>query len=216
MIFILLGPPGAGKGTYSQKLINIYKIPQISTGDILRAAVKAGTEVGKQAKDYMDKGLLVPDEVIVDIVDERIKDADCKNGFLLDGFPRTVDQANALESVFKKNKLNLDAVVNIIVKEEVLMKRLTGRRLCKKCGANFNVNTLPPAKPGVCDKCGGELFQRDDDKEEVIAKRLQVYDRQTAPLIDYYKKKNVIKDIDASEGTIDEIVARISQAIAGK
>jgi len=216
MIFILLGPPGAGKGTYSQKLINIYNIPQISTGDILRAAVKAGTDVGKQAKDYMDKGLLVPDEVIVDIVDDRIKDADCKGGFLLDGFPRTVDQANALESVFKKNKLNLDAVINIIVKEDVLMKRLTGRRLCKKCGANFNVNTLPPAKPGVCDKCGGELFQRDDDKEEVIAKRLQVYAKQTAPLIDYYKKKNVIKDIDASEGTIDEIVARINQALTGK
>jgi adenylate kinase len=216
MIFILLGPPGAGKGTYSQKLINIYNIPQISTGDILRAAVKAGTDIGKQAKDYMDKGLLVPDEVIVGIVDDRIKDADCKKGFLLDGFPRTVDQANALESVFKKNNLNLDAVINIIVKEDVLLKRLTGRRMCKKCGANFNVNTLPPVKEGVCDKCGGELFQRDDDKEAVIANRLKVYDHQTAPLINYYKKKNLIKDINASEGSIEDIVANIAKALSGK
>jgi adenylate kinase len=216
MIFILLGPPGAGKGTYSAKLINIYKIPQISTGDILRAAVKAGTEIGKQAKDYMDRGLLVPDDVIVGIVEDRIKEADCSGGFLLDGFPRTVDQANALESVFKKNYLKLDGVINIMVKEDVLMKRLTGRRLCKKCGANFNVNTLPPAKPGVCDKCGGELFQRDDDKEEVIAKRLKVYESQTAPLIDYYKNKKIIKDIDASDGSIDDIVGRITQALSGK
>jgi len=216
MIFILLGPPGAGKGTYSQKLINIYKIPQISTGDILRAAVKAGTEIGKQAKDYMDKGLLVPDEVIVGIVEDRIKENDCKNGFLLDGFPRTVDQANAIESVFSKNKLTLNGVINVIVKEDVLMKRLTGRRLCKKCGANFNVNTLPPAKPGVCDKCGGELFQRDDDREEVIAKRLKVYERQTAPLIDYYNKKKILKDVDASEGSIDEIAAKIAAALSGK
>jgi adenylate kinase len=216
MIFILLGPPGAGKGTYSQKLINIYKIPQISTGDILRAAVKAGTEIGKQAKDYMDKGLLVPDEVIVGIVEDRIKENDCKNGFLLDGFPRTVDQANAIESVFSKNKLALNGVINVIVKEDVLMKRLTGRRLCKKCGANFNVNTLPPAKPGVCDKCGGELFQRDDDKEEVIANRLKVYERQTAPLIDYYNKKKVLKDVEASEGSIDEIVSKITMALSGK
>jgi adenylate kinase len=216
MIFILLGPPGAGKGTYSQKLIQLYQIPQISTGDILRAAVKAGTEIGKQAKDYMDKGLLVPDEVIVGIVEDRIKEADCKSGFLLDGFPRTVDQANAIEGVFSKNKLKLDGVINIIVTDEVLMKRLTGRRLCRKCGANFNVNTMPPKSPGICDKCGGELYQRDDDKEEVIAKRLKVYESQTAPLIDYYKKKGVLKDVNATEGTIDEIVARISQALSGK
>jgi adenylate kinase len=216
MIFILLGPPGAGKGTYSQKLIGIYRIPQISTGDILRAAVKAGTDIGKKAKDYMDKGLLVPDEVIVGIVEDRIKDGDCKNGFLLDGFPRTVEQADALESVFKKNRLDLNGVINIIVTEDVLMKRLTGRRMCRKCGANFNVNTLPPKVAGVCDKCGGELYQRDDDKEDVIAKRLKVYASQTAPLIDYYKKKNIIKDVNASEGTIDEIVVKITKALEGK
>ncbi len=216
MIFILLGPPGVGKGTYSEKLIQLFQIPQISTGDILRAAVKAGTDIGKQAKDYMDKGLLVPDEVIVGIVEDRIKEADCGKGFLLDGFPRTVDQANAIEGVFNKNKLKLDAVINVIVSDEVLMKRLTGRRLCKKCGANFNVNTMPSKSPGICDKCGGELYQRDDDKEEVIAKRLTVYASQTAPLIDYYRKKDVMKDVNATDGTVDEIVARISQALSGK
>jgi adenylate kinase len=216
MIFILLGPPGAGKGTYSQHLIKQYSIPQISTGDILREAVKTGTEMGKQAKEYMDKGLLVPDEIIIGIVEDRIKMADCKNGFLLDGFPRTVEQADALEFTFKKSGLKLDAVINIIVKEDVLFKRLTGRRMCRQCGANFNVNTLPPQKEGVCDKCAGELYQRDDDKPETIEKRLQVYGKQTAPLIDYYKKKNMIKDIDAAEGSIPDIVANIIKALESK
>jgi adenylate kinase len=213
MIFILLGPPGAGKGTYSQKLIDFYKIPQISTGDILRAAVKQGTDLGKQAKDYMDKGILVPDEIIVGIIEERIKEKDCANGFLLDGFPRTVNQADALEFIFKKNNLTLNAVINFIVNDDVLHKRLTGRRLCKNCGANFNIFTLPPKKEGICDKCAGELYQRDDDKEEVIAKRLVVYKNQTAPLIEYYKKRNLLKDIDASSGTIDEIVEKIKEVL---
>lgn len=213
MIFILLGPPGAGKGTYSQKLIEFYKIPQISTGDILRAEVKECTELGKQAKDYMDKGLLVPDEIIVGIIEKRIKEEDCKNGFLLDGFPRTVNQAEALEFIFKKNNLKLNTVVNFTVQEDVLYKRLTGRRLCKKCGANYNVFTLPPQKEGVCDKCGGELYQRDDDKEEVIAKRLTVYKNQTEPLIEYYKKRDILKNIDASTGTIDEIVEKIKDVL---
>jgi len=213
MIFILLGPPGAGKGTYSQKLIDFYKIPQISTGDILRAAVKQGTDLGKQAKDYMDKGILVPDEIIVGIIEQRIKEKDCANGFLLDGFPRTVNQADALEFIFKKNNLTLNAVINFIVNDDVLHKRLTGRRLCKNCGANFNIFTLPPKKEGICDKCAGELYQRDDDKEEVIAKRLVVYKNQTAPLIEYYKKRNLLKDIDASSGTIDEIVEKIKEVL---
>ncbi|MCX7699186.1 MAG: adenylate kinase [Candidatus Goldbacteria bacterium] len=204
-----MGPPGAGKGTYSEKLIKFYKIPQISTGDILRAAVKQGTELGKQAKDYMDKGLLVPDEIIVGIIEDRIKEPDCKNGFLLDGFPRTVAQADALEFIFKKNNLKLNAVVDFTVREDILYKRLTGRRLCKNCSANYNIFTLPPKNEGVCDRCGGELYQRDDDKEEVIAKRLSVYKSQTEPLIDYYKKKGLLKSIDASEGTIDEIVQKI-------
>ncbi len=213
MIFILLGPPGAGKGTYSQKLIEYYKIPQISTGDILRAAVKDGTELGKQAKDYMDKGLLVPDEIIVGIIEERIKEPDCANGFLLDGFPRTVNQADALEFIFSKNNLKLNAVIDFTVNEDVLYKRLTGRRLCKKCGANFNIFTLPPQKEGICDKCGGELYQRDDDKEEVIAKRLTVYKNQTEPLIEYYKKRGILKNIDASTGSIDEIVEKIKEVL---
>jgi len=216
MIFILLGPPGAGKGTYSQYLIKKYEIPQISTGDILREAVKNGTEMGKQAKEYMNKGLLVPDAVIVGIVEDRIKAPDCKKGFLLDGFPRTVEQADALENIFKKNALKLDAVINIIVNDDVLFKRLTGRRLCKACAANFNVNTMPPAKAGICDKCGGELYQRADDKPETIEKRLQIYAKQTAPLIDYYKKKGVMKDIDASTGKITEIVDKIILAIENK
>lgn len=213
MIFILLGPPGAGKGTYSQKLINIYGVPQISTGDILRAAVKAGTDMGLKAKGYMDKGLLVPDEVIVGIVEDRIKETDCKPGFLLDGFPRTLEQASALEFIFKKNSLKLNGVINIIVDREVLFKRLTGRRMCRQCGANFNVNTLPPKTAGACDKCSGELYQRDDDKEEVIANRLKVYGNQTEPLIEYYKSRKLLKDVNASSGSIDDIVAKIKEAL---
>jgi adenylate kinase len=216
MIFILLGPPGAGKGTYSQKLIDIYGIPQISTGDILRAAVKAGTAMGLKAKEFMDKGGLVPDEVIIGIVSDRIKEPDCKTGFLLDGFPRTVPQADALAAIFTKSALKLDGVINIIVDKDVLIKRLTGRRMCKSCGAGFNVNTLPPKKEGICDKCGGELFQRNDDKPETIENRLVVYDSQTAPLIDYYRNKGVIKDVNATNGTIDEIVSKIKEALEKK
>ncbi|MEI7640368.1 MAG: adenylate kinase [bacterium] len=215
MILILLGPPGAGKGTYSQRLIEAYKIPQISTGEILRTSVKNGTEMGTKAKGYMDKGLLVPDEIIVGIVSERIKDADCKNGFLLDGFPRTVEQANALGLIFEKSKLKLDSVINIIVKEDVLFKRLTGRRMCKVCGGNYNIYTLPSKVEGVCDKCEGALYQREDDKPETIERRLKVYAEQTAPLINYYKDKNILHDVVASEGSIEEIVEKI-KTIIGK
>ena len=215
MILILLGPPGAGKGTYSQRLIEAYKIPQISTGEILRTSVKNGTEMGTKAKGYMDKGLLVPDEIIVGIVSERIKDADCKNGFLLDGFPRTVEQANALGLIFEKSKLKLDSVINIKVKEDVLFKRLTGRRMCKVCGGNYNIYTLPSKVEGVCDKCEGALYQREDDKPETIERRLKVYAEQTAPLINYYKDKNILHDVVASEGSIEEIVEKI-KTIIGK
>ncbi|MCE5299732.1 MAG: adenylate kinase [Spirochaetia bacterium] len=213
MIAILLGPPGAGKGTYSAKLVNTFRIPQISTGDILRANVKEGTELGKKAKDYMDKGLLVPDELIVDLVEDRIKADDCKNGFLLDGFPRTVEQADALGGIFKKNKLSLDGVINIIVDRDVLFKRLTGRRMCKACGGNYNIYTLPPKADGKCDRCGGELYQRNDDKPETIENRLNVYEKQTAPLIAYYKKQGNLTDITASEGSIDDIVRNITAVL---
>jgi adenylate kinase len=213
MIMILLGPPGAGKGTYSEKLIGIYGIPQISTGDILRAAVKEGTEMGVKAKEYMDKGALVPDEVIVGIVADRIKADDCLKGFILDGFPRTTGQADALGKLFEEKNLNMDAVINIEVKKEILIKRLTGRRMCRECGGNFNVNTMPPKKEGVCDKCEGELYQRNDDKPETIENRLKVYEEQTAPLIDYYREKGMMKDVDASEGTVDEIVDKIKDTL---
>jgi adenylate kinase len=216
MIAILLGPPGAGKGTYSAKLIDIYKVPQISTGDILRANVKQGTELGKKAKDYMDKGALVPDSLIIDLIEDRIKDADCKNGFLLDGFPRTVEQGDALEGIFKKKGLKLDRVINIIVNRDVLFKRLTGRRMCKACGGNFNIYTLPPKTEGKCDKCNGELYQRNDDKPETIENRLNVYEKQTSPLIEYYRKKNALSDIDASEGSIDKIVEMITGVLGKK
>jgi adenylate kinase len=216
MIAILLGPPGAGKGTYSGKLIDIYKVPQISTGDILRANVKEGTELGKKAKGFMDKGALVPDSLIVDLIEDRIKADDCRNGFLLDGFPRTVEQADALEGIFNKKGLKLDRVINIIVERDVLFKRLTGRRMCKVCGGNFNIYTLPPKVDGVCDKCGGELYQRNDDKPETIENRLNVYEKQTSPLIEYYRKKNVLSDIDASKGAIDDIVKMITGVLGKK
>jgi adenylate kinase len=216
MIAILLGPPGAGKGTYSGKLIDIYKVPQISTGDILRANVKEGTELGKKAKGFMDKGALVPDSLIVDLIEDRIKADDCRDGFLLDGFPRTVEQANALEGIFNKKGLKLNRVINIIVERDVLIKRLTGRRMCKVCGGNFNIYTLPPKVDGVCDKCGGELYQRNDDKPETIENRLNVYEKQTSPLIEYYRKKNALSDIDASKGSIDDIVKMITGVLGKK
>ncbi|MBI5847027.1 MAG: adenylate kinase [Nitrospirae bacterium] len=213
MRLVLLGAPGAGKGTQAKKIIEKNAIPQISTGDLLRAAVAAGTELGNAAKAVMDKGELVPDSVVLGMVEERLKQDDCKAGYILDGFPRNTTQAEALDAMLAKLGMSLTAALSVDVPLENLMKRLTGRRTCKACGQMFNVFFGAPKKEGVCDKCGGELFQRDDDKEETIKKRLDVYTAQTAPLIDYYGKKNILKSVDGGTGTIDEIFVKVCNAL---
>ncbi len=215
MKIVLLGAPGAGKGTQAKKLIEKYGIPQISTGDLLRAAVAAGTPLGKEAKSYMDKGELVPDSVVLGMVEERLKQDDCKKGYILDGFPRNTAQAEALDKMLISLNMPLDAALSVDVPFEDLMKRLTGRRTCKSCGQMYNIYFSPPQKEGVCDKCGGELFQRDDDKEETIKKRLEVYSAQTEPLIDYYKKKGILKTV-AGVGSIDEIFKNVCAVLGGK
>ncbi len=196
MNLILLGPPGAGKGTQAKMLMDRYGIPQISTGDILRAAVKDGTPMGLKAKSYMDAGALVPDEVVVGIVRERLQQDDCKDGFILDGFPRTVPQADALAEALSSLGRPLDAVVSLAVDVEVLVERLTGRRTCRDCGRGYHVKFAPPKVSGVCDACGGELLQRDDDREETIRRRLNVYDEQTSPLIAYYRQAGLLTEVD--------------------
>ncbi|SMC26119.1 Adenylate kinase [Desulfacinum hydrothermale DSM 13146] len=212
MNIILLGPPGAGKGTQAKRLIDAYGIPQISTGDMLRAALKEGTPLGLEAKKYMDQGALVPDEVVVGLVKERIQQDDCKKGYMLDGFPRNVSQAETLDRMLSELGQTIDHVVCIQVPDEELVKRLTGRRTCRDCGAGFHVMFDPPKKDGVCDKCGGELYQRDDDNEATVKSRLQVYGEQTKPLIDYYEKQGKLRQIDGV-GSIDEIFARIKAVL---
>ncbi|WP_025324268.1 adenylate kinase [Deferrisoma camini] len=214
MRLILLGPPGAGKGTQAKRLIERYGIPQISTGDILRAAVRDGTDLGKKAKQYMDAGKLVPDEVVIGIIEERLQEADCANGFILDGFPRTVAQADALNRVLANLGQAIDHVVSIEVPDEELVERLTGRRTCRGCGAMYHVKFSPPKAQGVCDKCGGELYQRDDDREETIRARLKVYHEQTAPLVEYYEKAGLLRRIPG-QGSVDEIYARIEGVLGG-
>jgi len=196
MKLILLGPPGAGKGTQAKMLMDRYGIPQISTGDILRAAVKDGTPMGLKAKSFMDAGGLVPDDVVVGIVRERLQQDDCKSGFILDGFPRTVPQADALAEALTGLGRPLDAVVSLGVDIEALVERLTGRRTCRDCGRGYHVAFSAPKVAGVCDTCGGELLQRDDDREETIRRRLDVYNDQTSPLIDYYRKSGLLSEVD--------------------
>ncbi len=215
MNLIMLGPPGSGKGTQAKRLTERFGIPQISTGDILREAVKEGTPLGKEAKRYMDEGKLVPDEVVVGIVRERLKEPDCEKGFILDGFPRTVAQAEALDQILEEMGRKIDHVIDIEVSEDELLKRLTGRRTCKRCGAMYHIIFNPPKRDGICDQCGGELYQRDDDREETIKARLKVYREQTAPLIDYYEKRGLLRRIEGS-GKIDEIEERILKAIGEK
>jgi adenylate kinase len=209
---VLLGPPGAGKGTQAKMMVEKYHIPQISTGDILRKAAAAGTDLGKEAKKYMDAGNLVPDEVVIGLVRERLKEPDCKDGYILDGFPRTVNQAQTLDDILKGMNDGLSHVISIEVDEKELLTRLTGRRTCRSCGAMFHVKFEPPKKEGVCDKCGGELYQRDDDKEETIKSRLLVYKKQTEPLIAYYQGKGLVRSISGSGG-IKEIFDLITKAL---
>jgi len=204
MNLILLGPPGAGKGTQAKMLTETFGIPQISTGDILRAAVKEGTPLGKQAQAFMDDGKLVPDEVVIGIVTERLQEPDCNQGFILDGFPRTVAQADALQENLRELGKELDRVIALQVDTEALVERLTGRRTCKSCGRGYHVKFDPPAVEGRCDACGGELYQRDDDREETIRKRLEVYERQTAPLIDYYRNAGLLIEVDGMQ-QIEEV-----------
>ncbi|MEL1135358.1 adenylate kinase [Desulfitobacterium sp. THU1] len=204
---ILMGPPGAGKGTQAADLITRYQIPHISTGDMFRAAIKAGTALGIKAKEYMDAGSLVPDEVTIGIVAERLAEPDCSKGFLLDGFPRTVAQADALDKIISDLKMNLDGVINIEVPETKLLERLTGRRICRQCGATYHMVFNPPASE-ACDKCGGELYQRNDDTLETAKNRLQVYNDQTQPLIDYYREKGLLKEING-----DQDIAKVLQDI---
>lgn len=203
MRLVLLGPPGAGKGTQASAIVKKYNIPHISTGDIFRSNIKEGTELGMKAKEYMDKGLLVPDEVVVSIVKDRLTHDDCANGFLLDGFPRTVNQGEALDTELSSMGLKLDRVVNIEADSNALIERAIGRRICKECGATYHIKYNPPKTEGLCDIEGSTLYQRDDDVEETVATRINVYLEQTQPLIDYYKEKKLILNIDGMNSIND-------------
>lgn len=214
MYLILMGLPGAGKGTQAEMIKEKYNIPHISTGDMFRQAIKEETELGKKAKAYMDEGALVPDEVTNGIVEERLAKEDCNEGFLLDGFPRTIPQAEALDAITKKLNKRIDYVIHVDVPAEKLVERLTGRRVCPSCGATYHVVNKPPKVEGICDHDGTKLIQRDDDKEETVQKRLEVNIAQTQPLLDFYKEKGVLVTVDGDQDigkVFEEIVAKISK-----
>ena len=208
MNLILLGPPGCGKGTQAKILIDTYHIPQISTGDILREAIKKESPLGVEAKTHMDQGSLVPDHLVIKIIEERLKQADCNRGFVLDGFPRTVAQAEALDTTLSEMGSKLEYVFSIDVDDGELIRRLTGRRVCRKCGESYHIEFNPPRQEGLCDSCQGKLYQRDDDKEETIRNRLKVYQDQTSPLINFYRRKDVLHSMDGV-GSIEEIKERL-------
>ena len=214
MRLLIMGPPGAGKGTQAARLVEKYKIPQISTGDMFRSAVSEGTELGKKAKKCMDAGELVPDEVTIGIVKERLSKEDCKVGFMLDGFPRTVEQAEALEKILSDLGVELTAAINISVPFEDLIERAVGRRICKKCGATYHIKFNPSKVEGVCDKCGGELYQRGDDTVETMKARLTTYDRNTRPLIEYYATKGKYMEINGRQ-EIDLVTKELEEKLAG-
>ena len=214
MKIVFMGPPGAGKGTQAEKIIENYQIPHISTGDMFRKAIKDQTELGMEAKRYMDQGALVPDHVTIGIVKDRLSESDCKSGFLLDGFPRTVDQAKALDEILTSLDSKIDYVINIDVDLNILKERLTGRRICRSCGATYHKIFNPSAVEGVCDKCGGELYQRKDDNEETVGNRLDVYVNQTKPLLDYYSLAGNLVNINGQQ-SIDLVFAEIQDVLGG-
>lgn len=209
---ILLGPPGAGKGTQAAKIAAKYNIPHISTGDIFRANVKNGTELGKKAREYMDSGRLVPDDLTIALVEDRLSSEDCKDGFLLDGFPRTVYQAERFDRYLEEKGISINHVLDIDVSKKELMTRLIGRRVCKNCGATYHIINMPPKKEGICDICGGELYQRADDTEATVENRIEVYLAQTKPLIEYYKKTGVLSHIDGAIG-LDKVFSSIVKVL---
>lgn len=208
MKIIMLGAPGAGKGTQAKLIAEKYSIPHISTGDIFRANIKNGTELGKKAKTYMDQGLLVPDELTCDLVVDRIKQDDCKNGFILDGFPRTIPQAEALDAALSKMGEKMDYAIDVDVPDENIVRRMGGRRVCLNCGATYHIVSIPTKVEGICDKCGSEVVLRDDDKPETVQKRLSVYHEQTQPLIDYYNRQGILKTVNGTR-PLEEVFADI-------
>lgn len=212
MKIIMLGAPGAGKGTQAKKIAEKYNIPHISTGDIFRANIKSGTELGKKAKEYMDQGLLVPDELVVDLVVDRVAKEDCVNGYVLDGFPRTIPQAEALDKALEAIGEKMDYAINVEVPDENIIRRMSGRRACVSCGATYHLQNIPPKKEGICNICSAELILREDDKPETVEKRLKVYHEQTQPLIDYYTEKNIVLEVDGTKD-IDEIFNAIVKVL---
>lgn len=212
MRIVLLGAPGSGKGTQAQKLIDKYDIPQISTGDLLRAAVASGSALGKKAKEFMDAGQLVTDELVLGMIEERLAENDTKNGYILDGFPRNIPQAEALDKLLAKLQQPLNGAISINIDFDVLLKRITGRRTCKACGKVYNIYSSPPSREGQCDKCDGELQHRSDDNEETISSRLSVYEEQTSPLVDYYNKQGIVRTVEGL-GDIEDIFERVCSAI---
>ena len=208
MKIIMLGAPGAGKGTQAKQIADKYSIPHISTGDIFSANIKNGTELGKKAKQYMDQGALVPDELTCDLVMDRIQQDDCKNGFVLDGFPRTIPQAEALDAALGKINEKMDYAIDVDVPDENIVNRMSGRRACLNCGATYHLISIPPKVEGICDRCGSEIVLREDDKPETVQKRLKVYHEQTQPLIDYYKNQGILKSVDGTQ-PMDEVFKAI-------
>ncbi|GAB1159543.1 adenylate kinase [Paenibacillus illinoisensis] len=214
MNILFMGPPGAGKGTQADVIVKEFGIPHISTGDAFRLAIKQGTPIGLKAKEYMDQGLLVPDDVTIGIVEERLQQPDCREGFLLDGFPRTLSQAEALDGILDRQNSGLDHVINLKVDRDKLLARLTGRRICKNCGATYHVVFNPPKQEGICDKCGGELYQRSDDNEESVGTRLDEYINKTAPLLTFYENKGLLRQMNG-EQDIDQVSQEIVSLLRG-